>query len=80
MIHCGDNRKNTLRSMCGLVCLRQKKGEFGKTKIGLSIESPINWERSVLKDDLAISYDSLRFDVQYFSDRESADTSSATSS
>jgi len=32
--------------------IRQKKGGFGQTKIGLSIESPISWERSVLKDDL----------------------------
>lgn len=59
--------------------IRQKREEHDQTKIGLSIESPINWGSSPVKTDLAISYDSLRFDVQYFSSLESDDRSSASS-
>lgn len=63
--------------------VRNLKMAFAQQQISFSAESPINWETSAIKA-VPISYDSLKFDVQFFQfmgaeDKQSADSSSSTS-
>jgi len=64
--------------------VRALKADFAQNQISFSVESPINWESSSVKS-VPISYDSLKFDVQFFQfmkadDKQSAESSDATKS
>mmetsp|Transcript_28225 Transcript_28225/g.43075 ORF Transcript_28225/g.43075 Transcript_28225/m.43075 type:complete len:518 (+) Transcript_28225:64-1617(+) len=58
--------------------VRDAKLEMAQQKISIKCESPINWATSTITPQ-PISYDSLVFDVQYFSSLETKGTATASS-
>eukprot|EP00547_Thalassionema_nitzschioides_P010259 CAMPEP_0194228322 /NCGR_PEP_ID=MMETSP0156-20130528/43314_1 /TAXON_ID=33649 /ORGANISM="Thalassionema nitzschioides, Strain L26-B" /LENGTH=497 /DNA_ID=CAMNT_0038960833 /DNA_START=182 /DNA_END=1675 /DNA_ORIENTATION=+ len=59
--------------------LRELKDKFAQTKISKQVESPMNYELSEVKP-FPLSFDSLKFDVQFFQVMESEDSSQAHAS
>jgi len=56
--------------------IRELKDKFSQTKISKQVESPLNYELSEVKQ-FPLSFDSLKFDVQFFQVQEQEDGSSA---